>query len=240
MKNALKISIIGVIIIGILFTAIMLTLNYGENGETNMPFDITKITLISSADANDIKDKKNLWNKSVEENNDIYIYIEKNKDYKKTETIEAIEINNFQIIKSPQKGELAIFRPSTNEKVFFENKEELKVQNIEFTGEQKTEIKDLKISNQGGVIAFRVANLKLGSFTSNDKKLDYKDLLKKINISYEELNAKISFDITIKLNKGKQFKATIEQDIPTEEVVENGTGSKEISDPKCVFKRIEK
>ena len=239
MKKALYMAIIVVIIIAIIFTALMLVLKYDEKGEKNMPFEISKITIISTADAEDIKDSKNLWNKSIDQNNDIYIYIEKNKNYKKTETIDRIEINNFKITKAPTKGNITMYKPSNSKNAIFEDKDELKTEKIIFTGDQKTEIKDLKISNQGGVIAFRIANQGVGSFTSNDKKIDYKDLLKKINSSYEELNAKVSFDLNIVLNKGKQFKSTIELEIPEEKVIEEGTSSKEITDLNLVFKRIE-
>ena len=79
MPKALHISIIVLIIVAIVFTAIMLILRYDEKGEENMPFDISKISVISSINAQDLEDDKNLWNKSVGQDNDIYIYIEKNK-----------------------------------------------------------------------------------------------------------------------------------------------------------------
>ena len=239
MPKALHISIIVLIIVAIGFTAIMLILRYDEKGEENMPFDITKISIISSINSQDNEDQKNLWNKSVGQDNDIYIYIEKNKSYPKTETIEKIVINNFAINQKPKKGELTIYKPSNNEKVLFENIDEYKSDEIIFTGEQLTKIKELKISNQGGIVAFRVATKNLGIYISNDKEIDYNNLLKKINITEEQIKTNISFDISIVLSDDKQFSTTAQIDLPIDGVVENGKSSKEIDGKDLVFKRGE-
>ena len=239
MPKALHLSIIFVILVAIGFTAIMLILRYDEKGEENMPFDISKVSLISSINAQDIADDKNLWNKAVGQDNDVYIYIEKNKGYSKTETIEKIILDNFKIDKEPQKGQVVIYRPCNNEKELFEDTDEFKCEEITFTGEQLTKIQELKISNQGGIIAFRLANQNLGSYVSNDKEIDYKDLLKKINVLEDEIKVSISFDVTIKLTESKQFKTTINIELPVEGVIENGKSSKEIEGKDFIFKRIE-
>ena len=62
-----------------------------------------------------------------------------------------------------------------------------------------------------------------------------------ISVTDEEIKSKISFDMTIVLGKGPQFKCeNIELEIPAENTVENGNSSKEITDLSLVFKRIEK
>ena len=43
-KKIFNIVIIIVIIVAIIFTALMMILNYKENGEKNMPFNISKIS----------------------------------------------------------------------------------------------------------------------------------------------------------------------------------------------------
>ena len=73
MPKALHISIIALIIVAIGFTAVMLILRYDEKGEENMPFDIAKISIISSINGQDVEDDDNLWNKSVGQDNDIYL-----------------------------------------------------------------------------------------------------------------------------------------------------------------------
>ena len=239
MPKALHISIIALIIVAIGFTAVMLILRYDEKGEENMPFDISKISIISLINGQDVEDDDNLWNKSVGQDNDIYIYIEKNDNYKKTETIEKIVLNNFKISQKPQKGELTIYKPSNNEKELFENINENKAEEIIFTGEQLTKIKELKISNQGGIVAFRLANQNIEKYASNDNEIDYKDLLKKINIKEEDIKANISFDVNIVLADSKQFKSTIDLELPAEGIVESGKSSIEFMGKDFVFKRIE-
>ena len=239
MPKALHISIIILIIVSIIFTAIMLTLRYDEKGEENMPFDISKISIISSINSQDNEDKKNLWNKSVGQDNDVYIYIEKNKDYRQTETIEKVILNNFRVNEEPKKGNISIYQPSINEKELFENIDKYKSEEIIFTGEQLTKMQELKISNQGGIIAFRIANQNLGNYVSNDKEIDYKNLLKKINIDEEEIKASISFDVSIVLSEGVQYRTTINIEVPIEKIVETGKSSKEINGKENVFKRVE-
>ena len=239
MKKALHVAVIMIIIVAILFTALMLILKYDEKGEKNMQIEISKVAIISTTDGQNVDDSEHLWNKTVEQNNDVYIYIEKNKDYKKTEAIKEVVLSDFSVIESPKKGNIVFYKPSTNEKEIFENKEELKATLISFTGDQKTEIQLQKISNQGGIIAFRASTQNLGNFVSNDEEINYNDLLKKINVNHEEIKAKISFNISIKLEGEKEFKSTIELEVPTDDVIQNGKGSKEITDLNMVFKRAE-
>lgn len=239
MQKSIYLAIIAIILVAIGFTALMLILKYDEKGETNMPFEVTKISLISTANAEDVKDDKNTWNKLVGEDNDIYIYIDKNKNYTKKEIIEKVVLDNFIVVQEPKKGEVSIYRPSTNKDTIFENKNEYISSEIIFTGEQSTEIQKLQISNQGGIIAFRCSNQSLGRFISNDSEIQHKDLLKKINITDEELNFKVSFDMTIVLSGGKKFKGTITLNLPVENSIESGQSGKEITDLNLVFKRIE-
>ena len=172
MPKALHISIIVLILVAIGFTAIMLILRYDEKGEENMPFDISKISIISSINAEDIEDNKNLWNKSVGEDNDIYIYIEKNKNYHKTEAIEKIVLNNFIINQSPQKGEITIYKPSNNEKELFENVPEYNSEEIIFTGEQLTKIKELKIAAEHYKYARERKSRRLETQASDFQRID--------------------------------------------------------------------
>lgn len=239
-KKILHICIIITIIVAIAFAALILILQYDENGETNMPFEISKITIISTTDAQDVEDDENLWNELVSQNNDIYIDIKKNDDYRETQIIDNVVINNFNIVNEPAKGEITIYRPSTSELQTFENTEEYLTNEIIVTGEQATNIQNLQISNQGGRIAFRCSNNNLGSYVSNDgDELDYSKLLEKIGITNEDLKAKVSFDIEILLTNGKGFKTTVELDLPVDGVVSTGKSSTEITDLNVVFKRVE-
>ena len=240
-KKIFHICMITLIIISILFVVGMLILQYQVKGETNLPFEISKISIISAVDAESVENASERWNLNINQNNDIYIYIEKNSDYRKTETIKEVLIDNFKILEEPLKGEISIYKPTKEDISIFKNKEENLVDKIIFKGDLSSNIQELKISNQGGVVAFRCANNNLGQYISNDEEeVYYNELLKKINIDNESLNAKLSFDITISLNSGKAFKTTIETEILVGNVVEEGRVAEEITDlDNIVFKRIE-
>lgn len=241
-KKAIHLCIIIVLIIGMIFIALISILKYDENGETNMPFIISKISVISTVDGKDVENSEYKWEKIINQNNDIYVYVEKNQDYKKTETIESVKLENFQIDKSPEKGKLKFYKQSENSNELYENTEQNVFQILEYKGAKSTNSKAQEISNQGGIISFRCSNNNIGVYQSNDDgEINYKELLKKANINEEQIKAKISFDIILKLNSGKSFKAeNIELEIPNSNLKEQGTTGEEYEKIEdIVFKRIE-
>ena len=70
-KKLMHLSIIIVMIVAIIFTALIIVLKYGYSGETNMPFEITKISVISTVGAQDVDNKSTNWNLQVSQDNDI-------------------------------------------------------------------------------------------------------------------------------------------------------------------------
>ena len=240
-KKLMHLCIIIVMIVAIIFTALIIVLKYGHDGETNMPFEITKISVISTVGAQDVDNSNKIWEKEVCQDNSIHIYIEKNERYTKTETIKNVIIDNINIISQPVKGTLIFYKPSKNDKMIFENKEEYEITQITFNGDKSANIQELKIGNQGGIIAYRCSNQNVGTYkSSDDNEVAYKELLKKLKINNEDLKATISFEITIELDSGKSFKGTYNIDIPVEDIVSNGQTAVEITDFKdTVFKRVE-
>ena len=83
------------IIVIIFFIVGIIILKYHVEGEKDMPFEISNIKIISSVEGIDQENKQEKWNISINQNNDIYIYVEKNQDYKDTEVIENIILDNF-------------------------------------------------------------------------------------------------------------------------------------------------
>ena len=240
-KKVFHICMIIVIIVAILFGVGILVLRYQVEGETNLPFEISKITIISATDGKDNKDEANKWNITVNQNNDVYIYIEKNNNYSKTEIIDNVSIDNITIDKTSEKGEIHIYKPTEKGTNMFENIEENKVEQIVYNGDMESNIKGLKISNQGGLVVLRIANNNVATYISNDvEQVDYSKLLQETKTTYEDLKANVNMDLTIKLTSGKSFKTNLSLDIPIEGIVEKGTTSQEITDTKdIVFKRIE-
>lgn len=240
-KKSFHIIVIAVIIIILLFILGITMLDYNENGETNMPFKITKISVISTSEGIDKVSEGNKWAFDIDQNNDIYIYIEKNSNYNDIETIKSIVLDNFNVNKQKQIGEIKIFKPdATSEKQIFTNKEENVENTIEYLGGTESKFKNLQISNQGDIIAFRCANTKLASYESNEEEIiNHSELLKKAGITMEDLTGVLTFDITINLNSGKSFKANASINIPTGDIIENATTNNEITDLNdVIFKRI--
>ncbi len=241
-KKILNICIICIIIVAIIFTAVMLVLNYDEKGETNMPFQVSKISIVSTVNGQDVENSDAKWDINVIQNNDVYIYIEKNDEYKKQETIKSVKIENITIAEKPMVGEIKIYKPISNDAVLFENKDENIVNELEYKGAKSTDAKKLEISNQGGVLIFRCANNNIGTYTSNDDaEINYNNLLNKLNIDESSLISRIKFNIEITLNSGRVFRAdNVEIQIPNEGISESGTVGHEYLDlQSIVFKRIE-
>ena len=241
-KKMFHITMVIVIVIVVSFIGLMMALKYDTNGETNMPFDITKISVISTVDGKDVENSSNKWEIQVYQNNDIYIYIEKNENYTKTELIDNVSIENFQILNKEIKDSMFFYKPSNNNVSVFENKEEYKISKIEYIGDLTSNMQNLKISNQGRIVAFRCSNINIGTYISNDdNEIRYDKLLNKLNVDNEKLKSVVSFDMVIKLNSGVSFKATdIKLEIPVDNIVEKGTTSMDIVDlQNIVFKRLE-
>lgn len=245
-NNFFHIGILLFIIIMVIFAVCLVSIKYDVEGETNMPYILSKIAIISSSQGNDKEEKVegNQWNFAIDQDNDIYLYVEKNPEYKEDEknkdTIKEIEINNIEATKENENGTLNIYKPDVeNVNTIFSNADENIVKNLKYEVAENVDMKEMKITNQGGIMVFRCSNCDIANYVSNDEKINHNELLKKANVSLEDLKINIKFDFSIKLNSGKIYKATIPLELPVEDVIEKGTSSNELTDmSKYVFKRI--
>lgn len=219
----------------------LLILKYEVEGEQNMPFKLSSIIIVSNAEGYQEKESKEYrWNTEIYQNNDIYLNIEKNKNYKKTEAIKSILIDNIQIIEPTKIGDLEIYRPSTDSMQIYSYKEEYKITDkIEYIGDTKSDIKNLKISNQGNTLIFRAVNKTGKIYQSNKEVFEHNGkLLNEVGIDYEDIKSKISFDLTIILESDISFKATVELELPVGDITKEGSSSLEITNMKdIIFKR---
>ena len=240
-QKAFHVAIIIIIISVILCVGGMLILKYEVEGESNMPFKITKISIIESVEGLENESAGEKWSFRVNENNDIYIYIEKNFSYGKTEIIDSVEVKNIKANRQKELGELKFYKPVMDEKKMFVNQTENEITDIIYTGELESNIKEQKISNQGGIVAFRYGINNLSQYVSeNDELINHSQLLKLTNITQEDLQTQLTFDIIKNLKSGKKYQAPISVDIPTDEIIEKGTVGIDITDLKnIIFKRIE-
>ena len=157
--KAFHICMVIVMISVILFALGIIVLKYNVEGETNMPFNLNKITIISSQEGIDKEAGENRWAFDISQNNDIYLYIEKNKNYTEQEAIKSIVIDSINVEKEQQEN-IKFYKPNSSEiGGIFSNTEENEIQTIEYTGGMESNLKNLEISNQGGVVVFRYANV---------------------------------------------------------------------------------
>ena len=227
------------IMVIILFIVGMLVLRYNVEGETNMPFNLSKIVVISTQEGIDDGQTNAKWSFDIQQPNDIYLYIDRNSEYSKTEVIKSIVIDNFKI-EANNSDNIKLYKPNSEEQnMIFKYKDENIVQSIEYLGDMETNLKNLKISNQGGIITFRCSNNNVAKYQSDEAEINHSELLKKANINEENLKINLSFNLTIKLESGKEYQAEIKLNLPTGDVIQEGRTSTEITDlDNIVFKRI--
>jgi len=221
--------------------AALIMFKYHVEGETNLPFELKKINIISTAESDLSKDEEETWHAAILQKNDIFFTIDKNSNYKKEELIKKVSFENFQIIKINENMVVEIYRPTTSASTY-NYSDEYKVQNaLEYIGGQSTNTEILQINNQGGLIGFSITSDNLGEyiFSENEKLPSDGRLLAKAGIKSEDINFKVSFDIIIETESDHKFKANIVLDLPTGNILEEGVGS--LEDTKLenvIFKRF--
>lgn len=240
-KEKIKACIaIAVIVLAIIITGII-SMKYYVEGETNMPFALSKITIVSTAEGVENEGTQEKWNLSIFQNNDIYFSIEKNDNNKEDEIIKSVSIENIQVLENPKVGQIKTYMPNSSDGRLFSYSDEYIVQEnkITFRGASKSNSKTLEIGNQGGTAVIRFANTQIGTYISNEDEEIKHDgsLLQKLNVQNEDVSFKVSFDVVINL-KNKSYISNVVLDLPCEDdLIEQGTCSKEITD-KFVFKRV--
>lgn len=227
----------------LLSVVLFIMYKYGVEGEKNMPFYITKLITVSSAETQDLELNENLYQANIIQNNDIFIAIEKNKNYSKQDAIKSIIFNNFKILKHGAVGKVKIYRTSEEEKKFIYSENYEIKDSIEYIGDLNTNLKmeNMTIANQGGLLEFSIILDDLGKLTYEENENISSDgrLLNKLNLTEEDIKTIISFDMIINLSSGRTFKTTIKLELPCGNIVDDGVSTTEELDfNKLVYKRI--
>lgn len=238
-KNLIIKSAYVIVIVLIMAVVALLILKYNVEGEKNMPFKLSSIIIASTAEGIQNENDEYKWDAEIYQNNDIYINIEKNKNYKETEIIKSVTIDNIQINKEPEVGKIFLYRAKAEENNLFSNNDEFLINDkVEYIGDVNSDLKNLKISNQGGTLILRVINKTGKRYVSNEDEFSHDGkLLSKANINYKQIQTIISFDLTIKLESGIIFKANIKLELPVGDITKDGSASLEKSGRDIVFKR---
>lgn len=241
-KKIIKIFIITFITILIATIIALLILKYQVEGENNMPFELSKIMVISTAEGiNDTREEtQTKWNLNVVQNNDVYLEISKNKNYEEIEIIDEIIIDNFKIEEKPKIGDIKIYRPSTEEEFTYKNIEENEVkENLIYVGTEKSSVKNLEIANQGGLVLFRYSIENLGKYSIDAEEVKHDGtILSQIDTNYKDLECKISFDLSIRLKSEITYTGNIVLNLPAGNIIQEGTSHYERTNLKdIIFRR---
>ena len=217
-----------------------LVIQYEAEGDKNMPYQLSKILVISTVDGKKNGDGENIWNISLSQVNDIYVYVDK-VDSETKEAISEIRFENFEIDRSVKLGDDYIYCP-TGEKnsLFLNSVDNMFYKGITFKGGMQDDLKET-VANTGGVTCFRYAIENLGNFVSNEAdEVVYNGLLLgKVGITLDQVKSNISFDMIIKTTENITYKGTIKIDTPVGDIVKDGQSNIEITDFKdVVFKRV--
>ena len=206
-EEKIKRSIACIILAIIVSVVLMIVIKYQVDGETNMPFSLKKITIISTAEGTALENIEDMrWNEQINQSNDIYLFIDKNEDYKKNAVIDNAVIENVKILKSPNKGTVKTYMPSSNDGRIFEYNDRFLVDNsLTYKGAKVSNEKTLEVCNQGGRVAIRIANVNLATYTSNDDEQINHDgtLIAKTETTNEDIQFSVGFDFIISINNIK-------------------------------------
>ena len=102
-KEKIKACIAIALIVLAILTIGIISMKYYVEGELNMSFTLSKITIVSTAEGVENEGTEEKWNLSIFQNNDIYFSIEKNEKIKDESMIESISIENIKVTQAPQK-----------------------------------------------------------------------------------------------------------------------------------------
>lgn len=242
LKFIIAIFIIVLVVAFVIFRII----KYQTEGEKNMPFNLSKIIVVSTAQKEDISqenEQNNIWNFNIIQTNDVYISIERNKNNtKKDEKIKNISINNIEVTESPAVGVLKPYMPNSLEGENYKYSDEYVVNgSLTYRASDKTDYKNLQIGQNGGSIEISFANKQVGTYSSaDDTEITYDGtMLSKIGITNEQVKSKVAFDLIIELDDGKKYSGRVELDLNCDNLIENGKSQIEITDfSNIIFKRI--
>lgn len=215
-------------------------IRYQVEGDKNMPFNLSKIIIVSTAEGQETEGKKK-WNFKVYQNNDIYVYIDKNEEYVgEDKNIKSVKIENINITRTPTKGEIKTYMPNSVEGRLFSYEDEYIVnEKLEYKGAEESNPQTLEIGSNGGSLLLSFSNTGLDTYSSDkDKQITHDGtLLNKIKVTSEDVSFDVSFDIVITVDNCS-YRSNIALQLPCGNILEEGTCNIEKTDMSdVIFKR---
>lgn len=225
----------------IILISIFFIIKYQVEGEKDMPYKLKEVVIKSSINSLNI-DSKNLWDLELSQANDIYLYIESDKEKNKNEKIQSVSIKNIEVKNYNKKDNIKVLLPTGNSlKDIYDNSTKDYInEKIEYLASSIDSLENHEICENGGMIALRIYNQNIGTYKSTkDKKVTYDgSLLKKANINEDDLKFTISMDLIIETNVGIRYKTNLQYELPVDKFENSGVKTKVINEfSDVVFKR---
>ena len=181
------------------------------------------------------------WNFKIYQNNDVYIYIDKNENYRGQEkSIKSVKIENINITKAPNVGRIQTYMPNSVDGRLFDYSDEYVVnEKLEYKGAEESNPKTLEIGSNGGSLLLSFSNTGLETYSSDkDKEITHDGtLLEKINVTNEDIAFDVSFDIVITVDNCS-YRANTTLQLPCGNIIDEGTCNIEKTDMSdIIFKR---
>lgn len=239
-KQTIKLCVAVTIFAIIIILVVAIMVRYQVEGDKNMPFNLTKIIMVSTAEGVETEGEKK-WNFDVYQNNDIYLYIDKNENYLgEDKIIKSVRIENIQVTTAPTKGEVKTYMPnSVKGRLFSYGDEYIVGDSLEYKGAESSNYQTLEIGSNGGSILIRFCNTGLGDYSSDEEDEIIHDgtLLDRIETTQEDINFNVAFDLVITVDNCS-YRANINMELPCGNITEEGTCSLEKTDMSdVIFKR---
>lgn len=216
-------------------------IKYEVEGETSMPFKLSKIIIVGTVEGVEKAESDLKWDFSIFQNNDIHFYIDENAENSQNLLIKSVKIDNIKVTNQPQKGNIVSYMPNSEAGRLFSYDEQFLVnEKLEYKGASQSSSTNLQIGSKGGTVLMRISNSNIDEYSSDkDKQIVHNaSLLEKIETTTEQIKFGVSFDFTIETTKAK-YKANIELELPTSEFGETGNCYQEITDmSNIIFKRV--
>ena len=238
-KQTIKLMVSIAVLALILILVLMSMIKYEVEGEQNMPFKLSKIIVISTAEGLEKDESESKWNFDIYQNNDVYFYIDSNTE--DDLLIKSVTIDNIEVLKAPQIGEVKAYMPNSEAGRFYNFDEQFLVnEKLEYKGASQSSSTELEIGSKGGTTWICFNNMGIGTYSSNkdDKIVHDGTWLKKLEIQKEQVEFTVSFNYTIETTKAK-YMANITLDLPTGDISKDGSSYLEKTDMSdIIFKRV--
>lgn len=240
-KKIIKKYIFVFFVFFVVLTSIFIMIRYQVEGETDMPYNLRQVVIKSAIGSNNLEGDS-IWNLELSQYNDIYIYIDPDENREENTKIEKVCIENikFEGLENTENIQVLLPTGKSLDDIYDDSTKDYKNEKIEFIGNTLDSLDSHEICEDGGMIALRISNNKIGTYESDDdKEIKYDgSLLEKAEISEESLKFKVIMDIIIETSSGVRYKSTLEYDLPVGSFEESGSNTKVIEDfSDVIFKR---